>query len=277
VITIYVTGVGNVTKKVSAGNPPLPTKLGGISAALLQGGVTTPAPIFAVFPFNACTGVAQAPCGSITGVTLQIPFELHVHIPGTLSPEVLAYLQVSDDAGHTASALLDAKLDQIHVLHMQDTVLAGELAQQPGPDSAAVTHLNGKLVTAANPAHGGEKLVMYAVGLGAANPPVKSGAASPTPAAVTGVGLSYYPFPNMPPWPGFNVIRQIPPLPEPVPSFVGLTPGFVGLYQVNFVLPPSGAGLVPCDESLGVFSNLTVTLIGHGSFDGAAICVAAIP
>ncbi|HET9320672.1 MAG TPA: hypothetical protein VFO27_12885, partial [Bryobacteraceae bacterium] len=83
--------------------------------------------------------------------------------------------------------------------------------------------------------------------------------------------------PNMPPSPGFNVIQQIPPLPVPAPLFVGLAPAFVGLYQVNFALPPSGAGLIPCDQSLGVVSNLTVTIIGHGSFDGAAICVAVSP
>ncbi|HET9320855.1 MAG TPA: hypothetical protein VFO27_13805, partial [Bryobacteraceae bacterium] len=91
VITIYVTGVGSVTKKVSAGNPPLPTKLGGISATLSQGGATTAAPIFAVFPFNACSGAPGFACGSIMGITLQIPFELEASGP--------AYLEVSDEAG----------------------------------------------------------------------------------------------------------------------------------------------------------------------------------
>jgi hypothetical protein len=148
------------------------------------------------------------------------------------------------------------------------------MAQLPGPGSAAVTHLDGTVVDAAHPAHGGEKLVMYAVGLGATNPPVKTGAASPAaPALANAFGLSFYPFPNLPPWVGFNPNNQIPPLPVPTPLFAGLVPGLVGVYQINFILPPSGTGLLPCDQSTGVLSNLTVTLIGHTSFDGAAICV----
>jgi hypothetical protein len=55
----------------------------------------------------------------------------------------------------------------------------------------------------------------------------------------------------------------------------------VGLYQVNFLVPETPAGVAPCAVSSGlefnpfavVQSNLTVTLIGRVSFDGAAICV----
>jgi uncharacterized protein (TIGR03437 family) len=276
VITIFVTGLGNVTQKISAGNPPLPAKLGGIAAALVQGDVTTPAPIFSVFPFNNCSaGATQLSCGSVTGVTLQIPFELHANIPGSLAPVVLAYLQVSDNVGHAASVLLDAKLDKIHVLHMEDTVLVADQSQRASPGSAAVTHLDGTLVTAAHPAQPGEKLVMYAVGLGATNPPVKTGEASPIPAVsiVGGLVLNYDYTANAQPSPGpFSSGPW-----QPMPLFVGLAPGFVGLYLVNFQVPQLAP--LPCgvNRVYNVTSSMTVSLVGRTSFDGAAICVSATP
>lgn len=285
VITIFVTGVGNVSQKILAGNPPLPLTLGGISASLVQGTVKVPAPILAVFPFSACSpGPAGLPCGTLTGVTVQIPFELYVNIPGSLRPTLLTYLQVSDDSGNVSAVMLDGELDEIHVLRSEDTVLAADLAQRAGSGSAVVTHADGSMVDASNPAKGGEVLVMYAVGLGAVNPPVKTGAASPNP-AVPATGAFFLNFdyrPNAPPSPGFLFITGDPP-PLPAPIFAGLTPGFAGLYQVNFVVPLPPAGLPPCVRAPGlganpfasVLSNLTVTLAGRISFDGAAICVGA--
>ena len=65
VITIQVTGVGNVTQKVTAGTLPLPKKLAGISALLIQGDIAIPAPIMAVFPLKACPdGIPRLQCGS---------------------------------------------------------------------------------------------------------------------------------------------------------------------------------------------------------------------
>jgi len=284
VITIFVTVVGSVTQKVSAGNPPLPSKLAGISAVLNQGGISIPAPVAAVFPVNACSSTnASVPCGTVTGITLQFPFELRANIPGTLGVAVvISYLQVSDDAGHTASVLLNAQLDSIHVLRSLDNVMAGDGAQ-PSLGNSLVTHADGSLVTATNPAQVGEVLVMYAVGLGAANPPVKTGVASPAPPvpAAEAFSLNYDYRPNASPSPGLIILNTGDPPPTLSPLFVGLTPGFVGLYQFNFIVQSSPAGMSPCARSLGiganpfasVSSNLTVTLVGRTSFDGAGICV----
>src|SRR5690242_7129962 len=96
VITVFVTGIGNVTQKYSAGSLPLPTTLGGISASLDELGVTiTAAPILAVFPFSAClNNVAPQPCGTIIAVTLQIPFELQPNEPGRSGAPLLAFLTI---------------------------------------------------------------------------------------------------------------------------------------------------------------------------------------
>jgi hypothetical protein len=125
---------------------------------------------------------------------------------------------------------------------------------------------------------------MYAVGLGATNPPVATGASSPMPpASATGGFMLNFDFqPNAPPTPGMMLINKWLVAP-PGPVFVGLTPNFVGLYQINFVVQSPPAGLLPCARSLAiganpfasVLSNLTVTLIGRTSFDGAQICVDA--
>jgi len=60
--------------------------------------------------------------------------------------------------------------------------------------------------------------------------------------------------------------------PDPYVRFIGMSPGSVGLYQANFVVPPPPVSLAECDNNL-ISSNLTVTLVGLYSFDGAAICV----
>jgi hypothetical protein len=66
----------------------------------------------------------------------------------------------------------------------------------------------------------------------------------------------------------------------PTPAFTGATAGFVGLYQVNFIVPPPPPGLTPCVDTTAIVpfanavqSNLTVSVGSAFSFDGAGICV----
>ena len=54
--------------------------------------------------------------------------------------------------------------------------------------------------------------------------------------------------------------------------FAGLSPGSVGLYQVNFRVPQPPPGAPACFIE-GVQSNLTVTLAGGTSSDGVKLCV----
>jgi uncharacterized protein (TIGR03437 family) len=57
-----------------------------------------------------------------------------------------------------------------------------------------------------------------------------------------------------------------------VPLYSGLAPGYVGLYQINIVVPPPPPDTPACSST--VQSNLTVSVGGTASFDGAGICVA---
>jgi uncharacterized protein (TIGR03437 family) len=78
------------------------------------------------------------------------------------------------------------------------------------------------------PAHAGDVLVLYAVGLGGTNPAVTAGTAAPASPLAT--------VPNVK-----VCIGSLTPVNPNVqcfdPQFAGLTPGFFGLYQINFAVP----------------------------------------
>jgi len=271
--TVYVQGIGTkIVQPVVATTVPLPTKLGGISVSLKQtlspqGPI--PVPLLAVFPANACRTPVFEPCGTITGINLQIPFEL-VPTSSLIVPITnYAQLVVSEDGGGQAVVEAMPLTDRIHILRTGDTLTNPGAANIDRPLSTldtVVTHADGTLV-GVNPAQPGETLVLYAVGLGPVTPPVKSGDASPASAPVAYVSIAF----------DFNFHGEVSPrnptLSSDTPVFSGLTPGFVGLYQVNFVVPELPPNyLVACGTELGR-TNLTVSIGRGASFDGAKICV----
>jgi len=82
-------------------------------------------------------------------------------------------------------------------------------------------HRDGRAVNSSNPGKPGETLVMYLVGLGATDPNLPSGMAAPAS-------------------PLSKVVNQPTVTVDSLPSnvrFAGLTPGFVGLYQIDFQVP----------------------------------------
>jgi uncharacterized protein (TIGR03437 family) len=152
--------------------------------------------------------------------------------------------------------------DSIHILTTCGTSL-----------SPCVTHSDGTLVTASSPAIAGETLVIYAVGLGATTPPVPTGQLSPSPAARanSSVDLDFNPnaAPTKPDYLRPASARQ-------PPAFAGLTPGQVGLYQVNVQIPANLPAVPACGGTVEhpIYSNLTITISsGYFSYDGVAICV----
>jgi len=96
---------------------------------------------------------------------------------------------------------------------------------QYAPGIVVVTDAAYNLVDASHPAHAGEILIFWTLGLGATNPAVADGTAAPatplarvTAAVSVQFGLEFFQY-------------------SALPSFVGLSPGSVGLYQVTATLP----------------------------------------
>jgi uncharacterized protein (TIGR03437 family) len=249
---------------------------GDISAAVQS----NPAPVLEVRPGSGCP--ASTFCSSVTAITIQIPYDIE---PGcyftnpACNVVVQAQLVVTVNGVAGAPIALTPLADRVHILTACDTVVPGGSGSAPYkglPCSPLVTHANGSLVTAGSPAQGSEELVAYAVGLGLTTPAVPTGqtAATPTPTDETFV-LDF----NFRP----NALATQPTLPDvesccaptpvlPAPLYSGLVPGYAGLYQINFVVPPPPEGVQACSGA--VHSNLTVSVGGQTSFDGAGICVA---
>jgi uncharacterized protein (TIGR03437 family) len=99
------------------------------------------------------------------------------------------------------------------------------------PDSngdAIATHLNGALVNQSAPAGPGEWVVIYAEGLGPTDPAANRYSAAPTAAPIVLL-------------PQFSILLDGNPVDAGALYYVGITPGFVGLYQINLHLPQNVA------------------------------------
>jgi uncharacterized protein (TIGR03437 family) len=282
-VTLIVQGFGSTVVQVVKASPSanLPTTLGGISVGYWQG-TGSLAPILQVQPVSSCPGnTFPSFCNEAAAVTVQIPFEAQPLLPGPCNacPGIptgqVNVLLAGEPNGNSFFSYPLA--DQIHVLTSCDafiTAPATVLLPTGFPCPQIVAHADGSMVSAASPARAGEELVAYAVGLGQTNPASVTGqlVTKSAPTVIT-YSLDYNYHPNALP------SRPLPAGPQPI--FAGTTPGYVGLYQINFVVPPVPAGTPACVDAsampLGsnvVQSNLTVSIGGTYSFDGARICVA---
>ena len=102
-------------------------------------------------------------------------------------------------------------------------------ASQGGVGDAAALHASSSYdpITAANPAKANETIELFLDGLGSVNPPFPDGEAAASA-------------------PPFNLVTAVTTLPidniDANLPFVGMAPGYTGLYQVNATIPPISAG-----------------------------------
>jgi uncharacterized protein (TIGR03437 family) len=113
------------------------------------------------------------------------------------------------------------------------------------PGLAAITHVDGSLVSAASPAAANEVVVVYATGLG----PVSGAMVTGNPASST----------SLQPTTPQQAAATFGSIPATV-SFSGFTPGFIGLYQVNVQIPTNTAPGSPLTISVGGTSAPAVPL-----------------
>lgn len=186
------------SETAQASSVPLPGELG--SAQVFVQGIE--APLFFV---------------SYNQINFQIPFE---------APGGFATVQVlrGGTAGNRVSVNIAPRAPGIFRLGVEQygVVLNGS----QGNNLPLPRELGALLNVAAAPARPGDFLVIYATGLGPVSPPVATGVGAP----------GQEPFARAVSIPRVNFGRTLfGPFADPV--FVGLTPGFVGLFQINVQVP----------------------------------------
>jgi uncharacterized protein (TIGR03437 family) len=232
-------------------NLPVTTTAGIVNAASPQA-LIAPGSLVAIYGSNLAGATAQAsdlplPTSlggsqiSINGtpapllyaspgqVNIQVPYEI---VPGT------ATLTVQTDAGTSAP-----------VSFVVRPVGPGTMTLPPASHALAVNVADGSVNSPQSPAAPGQYLIVYVTGQGSVNPAIPTGAAAPDDP------LSY---------PSAAVLVNIGGQPATVP-FAGMAPGFVGLLQLNILVPNVSAGERNLDISIGGVSANTTTVSIAGS------------
>jgi uncharacterized protein (TIGR03437 family) len=124
---------------------------------------------------------------------------------------------------------------------------------QNGIGQAAILHANFSPVSSGSPANSGETVQLFLNGLGTVTPAVADGAAAPSsPLSNVDSSCDVY----------------IDGMTQASVSFCGLAPGFVGLYQINFVVPSglnSGNHYVGISTDNAYVEMSTIPLSGRSS------------
>lgn len=225
IAAVFCTGLEDIDGVVSAATQPLPTELAGVRVRV--GGAA--APLFAV-----------ASVGAYQQINFQVPWEA-----------------VFNDLEQNAEVVVEQKGNQATVQPLLRLATRrqwigqgtpGDFFRLPGTNYGVFQHAaDYALVTPENPASAGETIIAYLSGMPGTTPGVPTGQPAPfQPLAIVPRGA----FPQGTFDDYWLLIAKPPVDANPVPQksaeilFIGLSPGSVGVYQINFVLPkPLDPGL----------------------------------
>ena len=214
IAAIFCTGLEGINGVIATEATPLPREIAGVKVRV--GGVG--APIFAI---AALAGYQQ--------INIQVPQEAVIHLPTTFPSWPVG----SDDA------FTDVVIEQ----GGQSTSAIVVVRKSPGDffelegGFAVLQHASDySLVTSENPARPEEMIIAYLTGLPGTRPVVATGILSPVPPAIV-------PQISQPQVDNYNLIILLPPnnIAAISPDFAGLTPGLIGVYQINFKLSDQSA------------------------------------
>lgn len=267
VTTVFTTAPDSLPPITNATGFPLPRSLAGFAVEFWFGssrmGPPLLAPILSVRRSSSCPSSridVIDPCSVIANITIQVPWETRAGVDGAL--QVL--MTISSDGRRS-------KFSDVSILQTQAAFpVAPDVTLISTPSTPPVRHLNGELVTYQNPARPGEVLSAYMLGLGESRRRLSvTGEPSPR-----GEDLEVDLRHEFRWTPSFTLVA---PLMNGAGDslnvlYAGLVPGSIGLYQINFVVPPFPEQTQQCSSQ--THGNMTIGFAAPSSQDAISICVA---
>jgi len=266
VISLFLRAGSAPDEPLLASGAPLTVEQTGYAVALEQSlGASVEVPLLGVSRAESCYGLL--PCTPLTILTVQIPWELRPNFSGQGRPDNFVSLRVraADGDGGEVVPVRPVR-DAIHIVSScEESPFLRAPPESPlgeGLCRSRVTHADGRLVTAANPAVAGETVLVHGVGFGLMEGRPETGVAGGTDVAVENLQVAVE-F-------GSNLAAR---RPEVTTSAAGvLKAGQFGMYVVAVTVPAVPAGTPGCTASR-IQSNVTVSIGRLDSFAGAAFCV----
>lgn len=278
IVTVFLSGHRTaVSAELIPQGKAADTILGAFRVTLRQGPPEreTPVPLLSIKPYSSC-GQSSIACldRPTLGITMQVPYEATPNFSTIALPITSGGTTTVLSVYENGEKILDQQLnaiqrDAIHII----TGCDGANPFLPiGINRDArcwplATISDGSLLRFGQNVREGDVVILYAYGFGTDTFGV-TGAVAPTPAENStvdaqidfGVGLG----------PRVERSRPIGGERNPAVLYAGLSPGSIGLYQINIRIPTVPDNLPECIGN--VTSNLTITLMGFQSLDGVRLC-----
>jgi uncharacterized protein (TIGR03437 family) len=281
VVTLFFNGIkpgpDGKLRSATADVQALPVTLAGLSARVTQArhAVDQRIPVFSIRQENQCGGTQPASAGCVlTAMRVQIPFELSLEPEPEGRPAAPAQLILEEDGQASKPFPLQPVVSNAHVLTSCDQ------DWDTHPESACnrlAFHADGRKVNAAAPAKRGEVIAVYVYGLGPTWPAAPTGKPAPNGVEIpqSGVLRVWAELRDQP----INASASAPRFfdseaasqPGDAIQFAGLAPGWVGLYQLNILVPDDFKTVLPCGGE--IHANAVALITSPKGSETVPLCV----